>query len=245
VTSAEFDAMPARAWRERFMSALGPIRSSFVEALSGGAAGGNVIHYLDTELRVDQKRRIVANAGDPRNWVERDGLLQLTNATVPGRLSLGFVVGADRWLPATDFLHHVVDLCRGVQWPAASEIAVARFVNLCVVEPFHEAGRELVIWDLVANMMASGKAEDNVYDGLFGLATDYDICYQDIQKGAPFSGSLCPDRNGTVGKRSDIFRQYSAERWSYIDDEVFSQVAQIIESEADHVNSSLPGSSLG
>src|SRR5215208_5415517 len=140
----------------RVQDELRSIQDQYEAALGGDDEEGTSFRALDTPLRVDQVRHIVAPAFNPEDWIRRGDKFCLTTASDYARDALSRYVGTDRFLPADVFADIVLDIARG-RPVRASELGTARFANLAIVEPSHVPENRLPIWVAVATTMAAEK----------------------------------------------------------------------------------------
>ncbi|MCN9241158.1 hypothetical protein NGF19_10200 [Streptomyces sp. RY43-2] len=201
------DSTPAARCEGLIHDSLDAIAGDYREALSGEMEGGNTFSMLGTSLHVDQIRRIVTDATRLDSWSVRDGKYYLPNQTMLARNWLSVFIGRKRSLSASSFLEFLADLTGLRDRLPAPEIAVARFVNLAVVERCHNPSHTLPIWVTVAHKVSVRREEDNLHRDIPDLLTEFDILYDEIPEGASMAEPLRP---GSASSTATTMDEYQA-----------------------------------
>jgi hypothetical protein len=227
------------AIRQRVDGALGAARADFASALDGEDP---TFVFLQTKLRVDRRRGIVATSAEPRDWHDDS----IDGSTVAGRAFLGLFVGPHRYFQVGEFVEYLAAACRNDSVP--SETHAALFTNLVVAEPFFNPERERAIWLAVALELAAGQRMTNVFAILPGLRTDTDLAdwtaSEDrstswarlesslLARAIPSSTSLL-EAARTEHELAEVLKGYRESVDAYIDQHLLAAVAASVGSSGD------------
>jgi len=177
-----------------FDQLLPALRTDVDRALHSTDVAEPAIRLLGTTLRVDQVRGIVSSQGDRRLWQTRQGQSLIANDSAPGRDFLGFVVGSERFLTPQGCLDVFASLVTGTPRYAISEIFLACFVNVFVIESHRHPEKEQLILAVLGVEFEDGDKDENLYPHLPPLLTDFDPLYSEIPQDAAHSAKLRPNR---------------------------------------------------
>jgi hypothetical protein len=156
---------------ERIRRGLLAARFEYAAALVGrGADGRNGMRFLQSYLRVDQRRAIVATAADDRDWAA--GSIDTSHEL--GRLFLALFVGPERYLQVGDVVRFLAQNSEPSLYLGANETHAALFLNLMVVEPYYRPAHEQAVWLAAALQIAKNRPDTDIHSLLPGLLTDRD-----------------------------------------------------------------------
>lgn len=162
------------AVRDIIMDSLRRARAAYDRALS---ISDNTFFFLGIRMYVDQVRGIVFPAS---HAVERSGH-QDGKATITHPLLIGVFTGVGKFLAVDRFMVILREVVKGTQVSWVSHLEVALFVNLMVVEPRHRQVLGTTIFLVVAQELAQGRDDANIFELL------------DLQGDSPHPGAVGDD----------------------------------------------------